>query len=112
MCTCGKGRVTAVTKLPKTIEVNRSRLRQEQSSVLKKAIHERVVVVSATTDDSEKYIVDKNYFEEVLEQWRAAVETLEIAADTRLFNNLLRAASTIDEDLRKGNLHTFEDAFK
>ncbi len=99
-------------KFPKTIEVNRSKLRQDQSSVLRRAIRERVVVVSATTDDSEKYIVDKSYFEEVFQQWRSAVETLEIAADTRLFDNLLRAADTIDEDLRKGNLHAFEEAFK
>jgi hypothetical protein len=101
-----------VNKLPKTIAVNRSQLRQDQSSVLKKATGERVVVVNGTTDDAEKYIVDKKYFEELLKQWRSAVETLEIAADVRLFNNLLRTADTIDRDLRQGKLHTFEEAFK
>jgi hypothetical protein len=101
-----------VNKLPKTIEVNRSELRQDQSAVLKKAVGKRVVVVRGTTDDAEKYIVDKEYFEELLEQWCSAVETLEIATDVRLFNNLLRAAETIDRDLRQGKLHPFEEAFK
>ncbi|MBI4473395.1 MAG: hypothetical protein HY646_12060 [Acidobacteria bacterium] len=104
--------MAALTKLPKTIEVNRSKLRQDQSNVLKKAIGKSVVVVKATSDDAEKYIVDKEYFEEIIRQWRSAVETLEIAADTRLFNNLLRIAGTIDKDLREGKLHTFEEAFK
>ena len=104
--------MAAATKLPKTIEVKRSQLRQDQSSVLKKAIGERIVVVSATSEDAEKYIVDRRYFEEIVKQWRSAVETLEIAADTRLFNNLLRIADTIDKDLRKGKLHSFDEAFK
>ena len=71
-----------------------------------------MVVVNGTTGDAEKYIVDKKYFEELLKQWRSAVETLEIAADVRLFNNLIRTADTIDRDLRQGTLHTFEEAFK
>ena len=104
--------MAALTKLPKTIEVNRSELRQDQSSVLKKATGERVVVVSATSDDAEKYIVDRKYFEEIVKQWRSAIETLEIAADTRLFNNLLRVAGAIDKELREGKLHSFEEAFK
>jgi len=99
-------------KLPRPIEVNRSELRQDQSAVLKKAVGKRVVVVSGTTDDADKYIVDKRYFEELLRQWQSAIETLEIAADVRLFNNLLRAADTIDRDLRQGKLHPFEEAFK
>ena len=108
---CGET-MAAATKLPKTIEVKRSQLRQDQSSVLKKAIGERIVVVSATSEDAEKYIVDRRYFEEIVKQWRSAVETLEIAADTRLFNNLLRIADTIDKDLREGKLHSFDEAFK
>ena len=102
--------MAVVAKFPRTIEVNRSELRQAQSAVLKRAVGERIVVVSATSEDDEKYIVDKKYFEQVLRQWRSAIETLEIAADTRLFNNLLQAAGSIDEDLRRGKLHSFEEA--
>ena len=103
--------MATVARLPKTITVRRSQLRQDQSSVLRKAVGEHVVVVSATNEDEEKYIVDKRYFEDLLQQLRSARETLEIAADTRLFNNLLQAAGSIDEDLRLGKLHRFEEAF-
>jgi hypothetical protein len=71
-----------------------------------------VVIVGATAGDAEKYIVDKKYFEELLNQWRSAIETLEIAADIRLFNNLLRTAGTIERDLLEGRLHTFDEAFR
>jgi hypothetical protein len=98
-----------VAKLPKTTEVKRSQLRQEQSSVLRKAVGENVVVVTATNEDEEKCIVDKRYFEDILKQLRSAMETLEIAADTRLFNSLLSVADTIDEDLRLGRLYSFEE---
>jgi len=101
--------MTAVARLPKTTEVNRSQLRQAQSSILRKAVGENVVVVTATNEDEEKYIVDKHYFEDILKQLRSAMETLEIAADTKLFNNLLAAAETIDEDLRLGKLYSFEE---
>jgi len=101
--------MATVAKLPKTTEVNRSQLRQEQSSVLKKAVGENVVIVTATSEDDEKYIVDKRYFENILKQLRSAIETLEIAANTKLFNNLLSVADTIDEDLRLGRLYSFEE---
>ena len=95
----------------KAIRVNRSELRQEQSSVLRKAVGQRIVVIGATPDDDEKYIVDRKYFDRLLDEWHSARETLEIATDVRLLNNLLSAADTIDEDLRRGRLKAFEDAF-
>ena len=39
------------------------------------------------------------------------VETQEIAKDRRLFNQILIAADTLEEDLRLGKLHSLEDAF-
>ena len=41
----------------------------------------------------------------------SAMETLEIAMDRKLFNQILAAADTLDEDLRLGKLHSLEDAF-
>lgn len=104
--------MATVAKLPNSTSVGRTQLRQDQSSVLKKAVGEHVVIVTATGEDEEKYIVDKRYFENLLTQLHSALETLEIAADTKLFNNLLSAADTIDEDLRLGKLHRFEEAFE
>lgn len=43
---------------------------------------------------------------------RSLLETLEIMADRRLFNQILRAAVTLDDDVRSGKLASFEEAFK
>jgi hypothetical protein len=42
---------------------------------------------------------------------RSLAETLEIAADRRLFRQILKAAATLKEDARLGKLHSFEEAF-
>jgi hypothetical protein len=42
---------------------------------------------------------------------RSLAETLEIAADRRLFVQILKAAATLKGDLRLGKLHSFEEAF-
>ncbi len=39
------------------------------------------------------------------------LETLEIMADTELFEQIMRAAKTLNEDIREGKLHSFEEAF-
>lgn len=96
---------------PGTIEVNRSQLRQNQSTVLKKATGRTVVVVRSNRKGSEKCVMDRQYFEEILAKLKAAQETLQITADAKLFPRLLRAARTIDRDARQGKLHSFEEAF-
>jgi hypothetical protein len=101
--------MAAITKLPRAIEIGRSQLRQDQSSVLRRASGDQVIVVRATSEDEEKYIVDKGFFEDLLKQLRSAIETLEITADTKLFSGLLAEAETIDEDLRLGKLRSFEE---
>ncbi len=62
-------------------------------------------------EGEEKCILDKRYFEELLKRLTAAVETLEITTDTKLFQQLLRAADTLDQDARLGRLHSLEEAF-
>lgn len=96
---------------PETIQTNRSQLRQRQSSVLRRAKGSTVVVVTARADEDQKCVLDKRYFEQILESSRAALETLEIVADTRLFSRLLKTAEALDEEIRRGNLHSFEEAF-
>jgi hypothetical protein len=93
------------------IQVNRSELRQNQSALLKKARGRTVVVVTARSEDEEKCVVDRKYFEQILERLRTAIETLEITTDPKLFGQLLRAAETVDEDIRLGRLRSFEEAF-
>jgi len=93
------------------IEVNRSQLRQNQSALLKKAKGRTVVVVTARSEDEEKCVVDRKYFELILQKLRTAIETLEITTDPKLFGQVLRAAETVDEDMRLGKLRSFEEAF-
>lgn len=93
------------------IHVNRSQLRQHQSALLKKAKGRTVVVVTARDAEDEKCVVDRQYFRELTEKLEAAIETLEITTDTRLFSQILKAAATVDNDIRLGRLRSFEEAF-
>jgi len=43
---------------------------------------------------------------------RAAIETLEIASDQKLFQQILGSAPNLDENLRLRKLHSFEEAFE
>jgi hypothetical protein len=96
---------------PARIMVNRSQLRQNQSKLFRRARGRRVIQVTGWSEEDEKYIVDKRYFDDLCRQLRATVETLEITADPKLFAQILRAAETIDDDVRLGKLHSFAEAF-
>lgn len=96
---------------PKKIETNRSQLRQRQRSVLRKAKGATIVIVTGPEEEDEKCVLDRSYFEEILKHLQSALETLEITTDTRLFSQLLRTAGTIDKDIRRGRVHSFEEAF-
>ena len=97
----------------KTVEVNRSELRAAQSSILDKAEGTHIVVVKAPrTSGGEKYIVDSAYFNTIFDRLHSALETLEIMMDRRLFDNITKSMDTLDEDMRLGRLHSFDDAFK
>jgi hypothetical protein len=96
---------------PDKIKVNRSQLRQNQSKIFRQARGRTIIEVKGWSEDDEKYVVDKRYFDDLLVKLRATVETLEITADPKLFAQILRAAETIDQDVRRGKLHSFEEAF-
>ena len=97
---------------PQKVQVNRSQLRQKQSSILRKAKGRTVVVVSDARAGGEvKYVLDRLYFEQLWKSLVAAVETLEITTDRKLFNQILRAAETLDDDTRVRKLRPFEEAF-
>jgi predicted Ser/Thr protein kinase len=93
------------------IEVNRSELRQNQSKFLRRARGKKVLLIKANDKTEEKVILDKQYFDQIRRNLEAVVETLEIAMDRKLFNQILAAADSLEEDLRLGKLHSLEDAF-
>jgi hypothetical protein len=102
--------VRAFTK-PETREVNRSELRQKQRATLNLARGNRVVVISANDEEDEKLLLDKKYFDELVQELRSVMETLEIATDQKLFGQIMRAAKILEKDTRRGKLHSFEEAF-
>jgi hypothetical protein len=93
------------------IEVNRSELRQNQSALLRRAQGRKVLLIKANDEADEKVVLDKQYFDQICKRLESVVETLEIAMDRKLFNQILAAADTLEEDLRLGKLHSLEDAF-
>jgi hypothetical protein len=95
---------------PETIKVNRSQLRKNQSKLFRRAQGRRIIQVTGWSEEDEKYVVDKRYFDDLLKKLWATVETLEITADPKMFAQILRAAETIDENARSGRLHSFAEA--
>lgn len=51
------------------------------------------------------------YFYPTNKQITEVFETLEIAADRKLFTQVLASADTLEEDLRSGKLYSLDDAF-
>ncbi len=91
--------------------VNRSELRQKQSATLRLARGNQVVVISATHEEDEKLLMDKKYFDDIVQKLRAVIETLDIMSDQKLFRQIVGVAATLEEDTRLGRLHSFEEAF-
>ena len=98
-------------KRPEPKIVNRSQLRQNQSATLRMARGNQVVLISAPHEEDEKLLLDKKYYEELVQKLRAVIETLEIMSDQKLFKQIVGAAKTLEEDTRLGKLHSFEEAF-
>jgi len=71
----------------------------------------QVVVITANHEEDEKLLLDKKYFDEIVEKLRAVIETLEITSDQKLFKQILGVAQSLEEDTRLGRLHSFEEAF-
>lgn len=78
-------------------------MRQNMKAVLARVSDESVVEVGC------HYIVSKEHFEKLMRELSSARETLEITCDPKLFNGLLASKDTIDEDLRLGKLHSWQE---
>lgn len=102
--------VMALTKPERKI-VNRSELRRKQSATLRMARGNQVVLISATHEEDEKLLMDKKYFDDIVQKLRAVIETLDIMSDQKLFKQIVGVAATLEEDTRLGRLHSFEEAF-
>jgi hypothetical protein len=104
--------MTALTLThPKTVRVNRTEFRDNLRAMLDKAQECTVVEISAPNNEDERLLLDRRYFDELVNRVNSLVETLEITTDQKLFGQIVRAASTLEEDTRLGKLHSFDEAF-
>jgi hypothetical protein len=58
-----------------------------------------------------KYLVDKEFLDEIIRERESILATLEILSDRDLTNRLLSLSSTIDEDVAAGKLLSMADVF-
>lgn len=97
---------------PAKVQVNRSELRQNLRKTLGRAKGTTVVLVtSGTGEDDDKFVVDREYLDQLLGKFRSTIETLEIMMDRKLVDQVIAAAGQLEADLRRGALHSFEEAF-
>jgi hypothetical protein len=96
---------------PRTVQVNRTEFRDNLRARLDQAQDCTVIEISAPNKEDERVLLDKRYFDELVKSLKSLMETLEITTDRKLFQQIMRAASTLGEDTRLGKLHSFEEAF-
>jgi hypothetical protein len=91
-------------------QVNRTDLRGNQAKYLGEARGTNVLEVVDRDDPDRKIIIDKRYFDELRTKLRAAIETLEITRNPKLFRQLLEASVTLEKELKRGKLRSLEVA--
>lgn len=94
----------------KMVRVNRTEFREKQKEFLNKA--KGTTVVSITGDsESEKVVLDRQYYDEILRRLKASIETLHVAMDKKLMSQIMAAANTLSEDVRSDKLLSMEEVF-
>ena len=95
---------------PERKQVNRSEFRENLSAFLKQTKGYTVLKVTTPGGNEVKYVVDEKYFEELIRRLKAAIETLEIASDPKLYTRLLRESQELEQSSADA-LYSFEEAF-
>jgi hypothetical protein len=95
-------------------KVTATALRGDLSRNLKAAKGARVVLIENRRQPA-KYLVDKDYFDELMRERESIAATLEILADQELAARLMSLGKTIDRDVEKDaekkRLLTLEEVF-
>ncbi|MGA2299199.1 MAG: hypothetical protein ABSG77_00740 [Candidatus Acidiferrum sp.] len=90
--------------------VSASDLRDSLKDYLKAAKDNRVVLIE-NRRQAAKYLVDKDFLDNLLEERESILATLEILFDRDLTNRLMRLSKTIDRDFATRRLLTTADVF-
>ena len=94
----------AVKKVSATV------LRDKLKACLKEATANRVVLVENRRQPP-KYLVDKEFLDSLMNERESILATLEILADRKLTDRLLKLSETIDQEVAAGRLLTTKDVF-
>ncbi len=91
-------------------KVSATDFRDSLRECLRAARGEAVVLVENRRHEA-KYLVDKNWLDELIRQQQTILATLEVLADRELTERLLKTAETVDADVRAGRLKTMAEVF-
>jgi len=91
-------------------EVSATRLRDRFRLYTKEAKRKKVILIRNRRQES-KYLVDKEWLDDMIREHKSLLATLEVLADPELTRRLLKLGETIDEDVRAGRLHSMEEVF-
>ena len=92
-------------------KVSATDFRDHLKECLRAAQNENVVLVENRRQDA-KYLVDKNWLDELIRERESVLATLEILVDHELTERLLNTARTIDKDIQAGRLRSMEEVFR
>jgi len=86
-------------------------LRESLKDRMKEAKDNRVLLVENRRQEA-KYLVDKDFLDEMIKERESILATLEILADRELTSRLLNLSKTLDEDVAVGRrLLSMADVF-
>jgi hypothetical protein len=91
-------------------KVSVTKLRGSLKDRMKEAKDNKVLLVENRRQEA-KYLVDKEFLDQLIEERESILATLEILADRELTNRLLSLSKTIDQDATAGRLLTMAEVF-
>jgi PHD/YefM family antitoxin component YafN of YafNO toxin-antitoxin module len=100
----------AIREMTVRKKVSATAFRDHLKSCLKAAKKDKVVLVENRRQEA-KYLVDKNWLDQLIRERESILATLEILLDRELTERLMNTARTLDEDIKAGRLRTVEEVF-
>jgi hypothetical protein len=90
--------------------VTATELRGSMKTRLKQAKNNNVLLV-VNRQQPDKYVVDKEWLDNLFRERQSTIATLEILADLKLTNRLIALAATIDDDVKNNRLYSMDEVF-
>jgi hypothetical protein len=95
----------------KFVKVTRSKLHQNQRSILGKTNARTALIITGPQGSNKKPVIDRAYFNQLVAKLGSAVATLAVITNCHLLSRILAAGKTLDVDVRRSRLHSFEPTF-